>query len=289
MSRGIPWRITAGVTGQHQRIPRRVGQIPRGADSVTSAEIESRLREESWSPATWNRYRALLSLLFRQAIRNGKLTDNPARRVPHKVEHNERVRFLSPAEEEKLSAIILERHPERLAEFKLALHTGLRLSEQYGARWESVNWEQRVLTIPQDKAGRISHVPLNDAAFEALRQLRRRSSATGFVCGGVARPRGWFEECIKAAGIDGFTWHCIRHTFASRLVMSGADVRTVAELLRHRTLAMVMRYAHLAPDFRMDAVQRMQKKFALTRNRATGPKSGTKSGTSDSQDPTPVH
>jgi hypothetical protein len=60
--------------------------------------------------------------------------DNPARRVPHNIEHNERVPFLPPAEEKNLSAIILERHTERLAEFKLALHTGLRLSEQYRAR-----------------------------------------------------------------------------------------------------------------------------------------------------------
>ena len=85
------------------------------ADSITTAEIESRLREESWAPATWNRHRALLSLIFRQAIRNGKLTDNPARRVPHKIEHNERIRFLSPAEEKTLSATILKRHPERIS------------------------------------------------------------------------------------------------------------------------------------------------------------------------------
>ena len=128
----------------------------RRADSITASDIESRLREESWAPATWNRYRALLSLVFRQAIRSGKLTDNPARRVPHKAERNERVRFLSPIEEKSLSRTILGLHPERLAEFELALNTGLRLSEQYTARWDSVNWDQRVLTIPQDKGGQTS-------------------------------------------------------------------------------------------------------------------------------------
>ena len=54
---------------------------------------------------------------------------------------------------------------------------------------------------------------------------------------------------------------CLRYTFASRLVMSGADIRTVAELLQHRTLSMAMRYSHLAPDFRMAAVLRMQQQF----------------------------
>jgi hypothetical protein len=71
--------------------------------------------------------------------------------------------------------------------------------------------------------------------------------------------------------------------------MSGADVRTVAELLRHRTLAMVMRYAHLASDFRMDAVQRMQKKFNAPLRTRSDRKSGTKSGTAASKDAPVVH
>ena len=80
----------------------------------------------------------------------------------------------------------------------------------------------------------------------ARRELRRQNSESEYVCGGLRRPREWFESALKSAKIEGFSWHCLRHTFASRLVMSGADLRTVAELLRDKTLAMVMRYAHLA-------------------------------------------
>jgi integrase len=261
----------------------------RRADSITAREIEKQFETQSWSPATRNRYRSLLSLTYRIAIRNGKLTENPVRQVTHHPERNERVRFLSPAEEKKIRAGILERCPERLAEFELSLHTGLRRSEQYTAHWSDVNWEQRVLTIPLDKGGRMSHVPLNDGALAALRVLRSTTASTGFVCGGVAGPRGWFEDVLSAANIEGFSWHCLRHTFASRLVMSGADVRTVAELLRHRTLAMVMRYAHLAPDFRMDAVQRMQKKFDVPRRTRSDRKSGTRSGTAGSKSAAVVH
>ncbi|MGH9254241.1 MAG: tyrosine-type recombinase/integrase [Vicinamibacterales bacterium] len=259
------------------------------ADSITAREIEKNFEAQSWSPATRNRYRSLLSLTYRIAIRNGKLTDNPVRLVPHHPERNERVRFLSPSEEKTLRAAILERCPQRLGEFELALHTGLRRSEQYNAGWSDVNWEQRVLTIPLDKGGRVSHVPLNDGAVAALRALRLTTVPTGLICGGVAGPRGWFEDCLKAAGVTTFSWHCLRHTFASRLVMSGADVRTVAELLRHRTLAMVMRYAHLAPDFRMDAVQRMQKKFNVPRRTRSDRKSGTRSGTAASKSEALVH
>jgi site-specific recombinase XerD len=81
------------------------------------------------------------------------------------------------------------------------------------------------------------------------------------VCGGTKGSRYRFGEALVIAGISDFSWHCLRHTFASRLVMSGADLRTVAELLRDRTLAIVMRYAHLAPDFKLEAVRRMEQHF----------------------------
>ncbi len=49
------------------------------------------------------------------------------------------------------------------------------------------------------------------------------------------------------AGIAKFTWHCLRHTFASRLIMAGVDLRTVQELMGHKTIQMTCRYAHLGP------------------------------------------
>ena len=69
--------------------------------------------------------------------------------------------------------------------------------------------------------------------------------------------RGWFSTALDEAKVLDYTWHCNRHTFASRLVMSGVDLRTVAELLGHRTLQMAMRYAHLAPEHQASAVDRL--------------------------------
>ena len=62
---------------------------------------------------------------------------------------------------------------------------------------------------------------------------------------------------MKAAGLKDFTWHCLRHTFASRLVMAGVDLRTVQELMGHKTIQMTVRYAHLAPKHQLAAVQRL--------------------------------
>ena len=71
--------------------------------------------------------------------------------------------------------------------------------------------------------------------------------------------RGWFVTALEEAEIAHYTWHCNRHTFASRLVMAGVDLQTAAELLGHRTLQMVMRYSHLAPEHQASAVDRLVK------------------------------
>ncbi len=98
--------------------------------------------------------------------------------------------------------------------------------------------------------GSTRHIQLNSVAAASLQSLEQ-SSGQGLVFltkNGVPL-RGykhWFDKVINEAGIRDFTWYCLRHTFASRLVMAGVDIRTVAELMGHRSIQMTMRYAHLA-------------------------------------------
>jgi site-specific recombinase XerD len=227
------------------------------AESITPRDIERRFEQQNWSPATINRHRALLSLAYRLAIRNGKIKENPARLVRHRLEDNARVRFLSTEEETKLRKAIEAACPERIAELELALNTGIRLSEQYQLRWEDVSFARRTLTIPRSKNGAMRHVPLNKAALRALESLAKRANGSELVCGGATEPRRWFEPAVKTAHLQNFTWHCLRHTFASRLVMAGVDIRTVQELLGHKTIAMTVRYSHLAPKHTLAAVERL--------------------------------
>jgi site-specific recombinase XerD len=69
--------------------------------------------------------------------------------------------------------------------------------------------------------------------------------------------RDWFEPALKESGVHDYSWHCNRHPFASRVVMASVDLRTVEELLGHRTPAMTWRYSHLAPAHEQDAVDRL--------------------------------
>jgi site-specific recombinase XerD len=239
-----------------------LGQRP--AESISPQEIERWLlcKAEELKPATLNRYRALLSLTYRLGMQNGKVQSNPARLVRQRKEDNGRIRFLSQDEEQALRRVLQRDYLHHVAELDLALNTGLRRSEQYGLTWDCVDFERRQLTVPLSKNGTCRHIPLNDAALAALRAaetLRNESPHIFLTSSGVPlrSPRFWFDAAAKDAKLADFTWHCLRHTFASRLVMAGVDLRTVQELMGHKTIQMTVRYAHLAPQHQFLAVQRL--------------------------------
>src|ERR1019366_2905067 len=71
----------------------------------------------------------------------------------------------------------------------------------------------------------------------------------------IKNPRKWFTTALRQAGIKGVTWHTLRHTFASRLVMAKVDLKTVQELMGHKTIAMTARYAHLASTHKLQALE----------------------------------
>ena len=236
----------------------------RPADSISPQEIERWLstKAQELKPATLNRYRALLSLMYRLGMQNGKVASNPARLVRQRKEENGRIRFLSPDEEQELRKTIQKDCLPHEAELDLALNTGLRRSEQYGLTWDCVDFERRQLTVPRSKNGETRHVPLNDSAIAALRVAENQKNGNPYVFlnsdgARLHSPRFWFDAVVVDAKLKDFTWHCLRHTFASRLVMAGVDLRTVQELMGHKTIQMTVRYSHLAPQHRLAAVQRL--------------------------------
>jgi integrase len=234
----------------------------REAESISGPEMEKRLSDvaaaENWASSTFNHYRSLLMLVYREARRIGKVSANPARDIRHRKENNSRVRFLSrdeSGEHSRLAKVILEKYPEHFAEFIFGLNTGLRLSSQYGATYEMIDWTRNVLDIPRTKNDEAVHVPLNSDVLMAIRWLPSSRERKGPIFRNHRHPDKpvlsndhWFKPALKAAGISDFRWHDLRHTFASWLVQDGVPLDRVSKLLGHKSLTMTMRYAHLAPS-----------------------------------------
>jgi integrase len=191
------------------------------------------------------------------------------------------VRFLTDEEEARLAA---ELPAADWGLVTVALHTGLRQGEQFTLRWEHVDFGTGILTVPRAKSGEARRVPMNDTVRTLLGALPSRlRSSWVFPSTTGSTPLDTqnflnrsFLPALRRAGIADFHWHDLRHTFASRLVMKGADLRTVQELLGHKTLAMTLRYAHLSPAHQLDAVQRLNRPDSVD-------KSSTKSSTSGSE------
>ena len=219
----------------------------RPAALVTPQLIEEKLNgliKKGRAPSTANRYRSILSSIFTWAIRNDRIASNPVRSVGLRREENHGIRFLEEKEEKTLRAAIVDIAPEHEPAFSLALYTGMRLGEQRSLTWSDVDIDRGFLYLRKTKSGKPRPIPLNAEAKEALQRLKKSGRYEQVSPG---HPRFWFEKAIVNAKIVGFRWHDLRHTFASRMVMAGVDLRTVQELLGHESIAMTLRYAHLAP------------------------------------------
>jgi len=115
------------------------GDGTRIASEITPQDIDRWLSKRCKTPATVNRYRAFLSLIYREAIRNGKVDVNPGRLVRQRKEGNGRLRFPEPRGVRRAPCHYCPAVPEHLAEFVVSIHTGMRLSEQYSLTWGPVN------------------------------------------------------------------------------------------------------------------------------------------------------
>jgi integrase len=241
----------------------------RPAEDIEKQEIRrwlvARAAQENWKRATMMRWHAAISLAYSQGLANDRIPKNPVARMfkKRKVdEDNGRTRFLSEAEEKAICAKLQEEHPECAPAFLLSLHTGMRAGEQFSLQWSQIHWDQRKLHLYKTKNGTARDIDLNAVALDALTTLKAWAGNSPSVHvnekgESLARYRDWFNAAVESAGLTDYTWHCNRHTFASRLVMAGVPLRTVGDLLGHRSPAMTWRYSHLAPSHRQDAVARL--------------------------------
>jgi integrase len=212
-----------------------------------------------------NRELGALRQIFNRCLAQGAFEGpNPVVGVKRLKESEGRLRFLEPDEERRLLAEL----PEPYRTLALTgIHAGVRVrSETLPLTWRDVDLVRGLLTVPAAiaKNGRSRTVKINSLLLPALRALKARpvvGLGQHVFTRRDGRPlrtlRGVFARACRRAELPGVTPHVLRHTFGSRLAMSGVPPRTIMELGGWRSLAMVQRYSHLSPEHQADAMERL--------------------------------
>lgn len=252
---------------------------------------------------TINRDISSIKAAFNRAVDWELIPTNPLAKVKKsRTDDNLKVRYLSDHEEGCLRAAIDAREERRRAErdtangwrrergyvqlpslrmvmftdhvkplILLSINTGCRRGELFDLTWSNVDLDRRILTVTgaTAKSKRTRHIPLNREATRVLQGWRAQAEDTsGLVFLNDEGKRfdrvnfSW-RHLLKDAGISAFRWHDMRHHFASRLVMGGVDLNTVRELLGHSDYAMTLRYAHLAPEHKLKAVEVLDRRTSM--------------------------
>jgi integrase len=143
----------------------------------------------------------------------------------------------------------------------------MRKGEQFTVTWGQVDFEHKYIHLAQTKNGSNRYVSLNSTALQALKALKETHDRLKLPADSllflshqnkpIADPKEWFGSACEEAKIVGVTWHTLRHTFASRLVMAGVGLKEVQELMGHKTITMTARYAHLAPAHKLHALEKL--------------------------------
>jgi integrase len=214
--------------------------------------------------ASFNRYHALVSSICSYGVREELLEVNPMAdgRVQRRPEVRIHVRYLEHHEQSQVLAAIRRDCPAKVDEVALAILTGMRRGEQFHARWSDWKRKESVLYVSGKTGAR--EVRINRDAHRCLARMRRRTRPELlFVTpernvSDVDRRR-WFERAVKRAALASkFRWHDLRHTFCSRLVAAGVPLLEVQQLAGHASYATTLRYAHLSPDQRRKAVEKVR-------------------------------
>lgn len=234
-----------------------VANLPEKARALTRKDVADyiAMRSETVAPGTIFKEVTVLKHALRIAVEDWQmLHTNVAQGAKLPKSTQGRTRYLSPSE---LKAV-LEAAPDWLrAPIALAVATGMRRGEVLGLRWTDVDVLGRRLYLRETKNGTLRVLALNDLALRVLDSIP--SDGIGPVFPGLdpMRLTDNTRHLFKRLGIEDASYHSLRHTAASWMVMGGVDLYAVGQMLGHKTPLMTQRYAHLSPEYMQLAANKL--------------------------------
>ncbi len=204
--------------------------------------------------STLNRYLSQLSSVYVFARRERlvpRTFQPPTRGLERAPERPDPERYLKPAEIERLLAVcpIVDGRWGRLSALvQLLATTGMRIGNALALRWEHVDLERRVITIPRTKNGDPLCVALPQRTVEALERLSGRFPAALVFGGPTGRPynpRKSFKRAATLARLpEGASWHWLRHSAGYAMARAGVSQGQIMQVMGHRSLRAAERYVH---------------------------------------------
>jgi integrase len=204
-------------------------------------EMRNKIKETS-TIATANRYKAVLRSIFNRD-KDWKLFygENPAAVEKLEKEAPNRLRYLST---EEIPLLLAACSREIYPVVVCALLTGMRRGEILGLKWDDVDLTERIIYLTETKSGKPREIPIMQKLYDTLIDMPRDGAFVFNVTKITLRSR--FETALKQAGITGFRFHDLRHTFASHFIMRTSALPALQKILGHSTPILTQRYAHLS-------------------------------------------
>ena len=231
-------------------------------------QMKTDMRGLGKAEATIKHALCLVRQAFNKAVAWGKWNgENPCKSVEFPKPNNQRLRFLSVLEADKLIAVLRERNGQLADISLLGLLTGCRLREIFGLTWSNVDFAHGRLTVLDPKNKESRHIPLTDPIREIVERLPKGSAKETLFKNSEGERIGWlskdFKSVVDSIGLnegitdsrERVTFHTLRHTYASWAVMKGVPLYVVGKAMGQKTLTMTARYSHLAPGSLEEAFQ----------------------------------
>lgn len=243
----------------------------RDLSRIARWEVEDWLNgllERGLAPSSCNRFLAVFKTICAVAERRGvlRIGASPCAGVASLKTHAQRERYLLHDEAQRLMRRLEKSGRMEALALRLLLLTGARKGEILNARWEHVNLEQRLLTVPVSKSGKPRHIILSCAAIAVIKAIPRKSD-NPWLFPGQARGKPlsdlylFWNNVRREIGLADVRIHDLRHTFASFLVNAGHSLYEVQNMLGHTDPRTTMRYAHLGHASLVAAAERVGRMF----------------------------
>lgn len=254
--------------------------LPRPCSTLTGEDLANWRggeKEKGKKDSSINRAANAFLAMLRWGRENDKIINCPLikkkiKKLPES-DSTEIIRYLSVDERQRLLAALDKREKPRQPDYLrtlvlVALNTGIRRGALLKLTWDDLSFETQTIRLRREtaKSDKLSYIPMNSTVYDTLTKWKTFKEKKGRVeeflfTGSQGTPlsdiRKSWATVLNEAKITGFRWHDLRHDYASQLVMAGVSILTVKELLTHTNLEQTLRYAHLAPDQKKSAVDKL--------------------------------